>query len=161
MSFEAVYDKRSTVLIVGTFPSPASFSAQFYYGHPQNRFWPLLSMLLKSELPCTIADKKALLLQNRIALWDVLESCSIKGAADATITNGVPNPLPELLSKTNISAVFANGAMAAKLYNTYWKNDITLPFFKLPSTSPANAAFSLPRLYEQWKIILDYILKMP
>ena len=158
MSFAPVFDKRARILIVGTYPSPASLETGFYYGHPANRFWRLMASVLESEIPCTVPQKKKLLLDHFIALWDVLDRCDITGAADATIRNGLPNHLPGLLDKSEITAVFANGAAAARLTDRYFKGRIAQPVYRLPSTSPANAAYSFERLFKEWVSIRRYLI---
>ena len=151
MSFAPVYDDHSRALILGTWPSPKSREMAFYYGHPQNRFWPLLAVLTGEPLPARedIAAKKQLLLRHGLALWDTLESCTITGASDASIRDVVPNDIAGLLRKAPIRAVFCNGATA-----------YGIPAVRLPSTSPANAACSPARLEELWGAALaDWIVK--
>ena len=152
MSFAPVYDDRSRALILGTWPSPKSREMAFYYGHPQNRFWPLLAALTGEPLPARedIAAKKQLLLRHGLALWDTLESCTITGASDASIRDVVPNDIAGLLRKAPIRAVFCNGAASGRIYAKYAEPLTHLPAAVLPSTSPANAAWSLARLEEAW-----------
>ena len=121
MSFAPVYDDRSRALILGTWPSPKSREMAFYYGHPQNRFWPLLAALTGESLPARedIAAKKQLLLRHGLALWDTLESCTITGASDASIRDVVPNDIAGLLRKAPSRAVFCNGATAYRIYTKY------------------------------------------
>lgn len=152
-TFEPVWDGNSRILILGTFPSPLSFAEGFYYGHPRNRFWPLLAGLLGEPTPRTVAQKRALLLGRGVALWDVLETCDITGAADSTIRNPVPNDIGALLQKAPVQQIFCNGAKAYQLFQKF-QGDCPLPACKLPSTSPANAAFSLERLLAAWAVIL-------
>lgn len=153
--FEPVFNQDSKVLILGTFPSVKSRENQFYYGHPQNRFWKVMACLTQSEVPKTIAEKKALLLNNRIAIWDVIASCEIKGSSDSSIRNVVPADLNRIISQCEIQQIYANGATAKKLYEKYSKARIGRDIIGLPSTSPANAAYSLDRLMESWgRIIL-------
>ncbi len=149
MSFEPVFDSACRILILGTTPSPASREAGFYYGHPQNRFWPLLARLVSAEPPETVEAKKALLLEHHIALWDVLESCDIVGAADSTIANPVPNDLGSLAGQCRLRAVYANGKAAWTLCRRFWTQDIV----RLPSTSPANAAWDMDRLAKAWACV--------
>ncbi len=149
-----VFDKNSKILILGSFPSVKSREARFFYGHPQNRFWKTLSAVLGADTPDTIPEKKRFLLENKIALWDVICSCEISGSADSSIKNAKPNDFSEIFAAADIGAVFANGGTAYGLYRRFFPDkEIT----KLPSTSPANAAFSLERLIGEWKIILDYL----
>lgn len=149
MSFAPVYDHRSHTLIVGTWPSPKSREQGFYYGHPQNRFWPLMARLLDAPVPGSIPEKKALLLRHGLALWDTVESCAITGASDASIRNVVPTDIAALARATGIRRVLCNGATAYRLYTAY--NTVPgLPAVRLPSTSPANAAWSMDRLAAAW-----------
>ena len=160
MSFDPVWSKSSRAIILGTWPSPKSRQQGFYYGHPQNRFWPLLARLTQSPVPTTIEEKKALILQNDLALWDVLESCTITGAADSSIKNPVPVALAELVQKTSIEAVLCNGAKAFDLYSRFLQKETGIKAVKLPSTSPANAAFTMDKLYFCWqKQIAPFLTK--
>lgn len=152
-TFEPVFDKHSEILILGTFPSVKSRENNFYYGHPQNRFWRVLAEILHTETPEDIDSKKQMLLNNHIAVWDVIKSCEISNSADSTIKSVVPNDLNEILSKSGIKTIYANGKTAEKLYNQYIKKQTKIDIISLPSTSPANAAFSLKKLVEEWKII--------
>ena len=136
-SFEPVYDKDSEILILGTLPSVKSRENNFYYGHKQNRFW-----------------KKAMLLAHRIALWDVIQSCDIKGSSDSSIKNVQPTDIGMILEKTNMTQIYANGNKAGQLYKRYQFPITGIEATVLPSTSPANAAWSLARLCEAWKTIL-------
>lgn len=157
MSFSPIYDQNSSILILGTYPSPKSREQGFYYGHPQNRFWKLLSALLACSVPQDIPHKKQMLLSHRIAIWDVCDACTIEGAADSTITDVVANDIHSLVKSSNIQAVFCNGAKAYELYQKHCGEIEGVPAYKLPSTSPANAAFSMERLKESWKAILSLI----
>ena len=150
-SFPPVYSSASRALILGSYPSPQSFAYGFYYGHPQNRFWPLLAQLTGYATPQSIFEKKSLVLENSLALWDSLEQCSISGASDASIRNPVPNDIPALLAKTSIQAVFCNGAAAHKYYRLYCLPHTSIESICLPSTSPANAAYSMQRLLDAWQ----------
>ncbi|MDR1488623.1 MAG: DNA-deoxyinosine glycosylase [Holosporales bacterium] len=157
--FEPVYDKDSEILILGSFPSEKSREYGFYYGHPQNRFWKILVYLTKTEqIPISIDDKKHMLFKNKIALWDVIKSCSIISSSDSNITNVVPTDLFIILSHSNIKQIFANGDKAYKLYKKYCSEHISIEITKLPSTSPANATYSFERLVEKWSVIMPYIL---
>lgn len=153
-TFSPVWDQRSRILILGTLPSVKSRENNFYYGHPRNRFWKLIAELTGTPIPNTIEEKKAMLLQNRIALWDVVQSCDIHGSSDASISNVVPTDISALLSKAHIVRIYANGATAFQLYNKYCLSDTGQEIIKLPSTSPANAAFGFERLLEEWRQIL-------
>lgn len=149
-TFEPVYDKNSQVLILGTFPSVKSRENNFYYGHPQNRFWKVIAGITKSDVPETIIEKKKLLLENHIAIWDVIESCTITGSSDHSIKDVTVNNIGALIEDSHITAIYGNGAKACELYNRYVKEQTGLEIQKLPSTSPANAAFRLERLCEEW-----------
>ena len=153
-SFEPVYDKDSEILILGTLPSVKSRENNFYYGHKQNRFWKVLATLLKEPLPDTIEEKKAMLLAHRIALWDVIQSCDIKGSSDSSIKNVQPTDIGMILEKTNVTQIYANGNKAGQLYKRYQFPVTGIEATVLPSTSPANAAWSLARLCEAWETIL-------
>ena len=153
-SFEPVYDKDSEILILGTLPSVKSRENNFYYGHKQNRFWKVLATLLKEPIPDTIEEKKAMLLAHRIALWDVIQSCDIKGSSDSSIKNVQPTDIGMILEKTNVTQIYANGNKAGQLYKRYQFPVTGIEATVLPSTSPANAAWSLARLCEAWKTIL-------
>lgn len=146
-----VYDAASKILILGSFPSVKSRETQFFYGHPQNRFWKVIAAVLNRPLPVSIPEKRTLLLQNGIALWDVIAACDIIGSSDASITNVVPNDITEILNPANIRCIFCNGAKAHTLYNTYLRPMTGRSAVKLPSTSPANASWSLDRLIDTWR----------
>lgn len=154
-SFEPVYDKASEILILGTLPSVKSRENNFYYGHKQNRFWKVLATLLKEPVPDTIEEKKAMLLAHRIAMWDVIQSCDIKGSSDSSIKNVQPTDIGMILEKTNITRIYANGNKAGQLYKRYQFPVTGIEAMVLPSTSPANAAWSLERLCEVWHVILE------
>ena len=154
-SFEPVYDKASEILILGTLPSVKSRENNFYYGHKQNRFWKVLAALLKEPVPDTIEEKKAMLLARRIALWDVIQSCDIKGSSDSSIKNVQPTDIGMILEKTNITRIYANGNKAGQLYKRYQFPVTGIEAMVLPSTSPANAAWSLERLCKAWHVILE------
>lgn len=152
-TFEPVYNKDSRILILGTFPSVKSREQEFYYGHPQNRFWKLLSALVQEEIPETISQKKEFLLRNHIALWDVVHSCRITGSSDSSIKDVVPNDISRIIQETGMTNIFANGGKAYSLYEKYLYPAVKVKAVKLPSTSPANAAFSLERLKAEWEVI--------
>ncbi|MCL2638159.1 MAG: DNA-deoxyinosine glycosylase [Oscillospiraceae bacterium] len=156
-SFLPISDKHSLLLILGTMPSVKSREAGFYYSHPQNRFWRVLAACLGKPLPQTVKDKTQLLLANKIALWDVLESCKITGSDDSTIREPVYNNIAGFISKMQIEKVLCNGAKAYKLCQ---KLGLSLPVVCMPSTSPANAVWSLQRLTAAWKAELDFILEL-
>ena len=150
---EPVYNEHSKILILGSFPSVKSREEQFFYGHPQNRFWRVLAAVYGRPVPQTVEEKKALLLEEGIALWDVIASCEITGSSDSTIKNVAPNDLSRILDTANIERIFVNGKTAEKYYRR-WMLPITgREAVCLPSTSPANAAWSMERLTAVWQII--------
>ena len=154
---EPVFDSNSRILILGSFPSVKSREAQFFYGHPQNRFWKVLAALAGEDAPSSIEEKRSMLLRHHIALWDVIHSCDIIGSSDSSIKNVVPCDLNRILEHSQIKAVFANGKTAEKLYNRYSLPQTGMEIQVLPSTSPANAAYNMERLLEQWKEICRYL----
>ena len=157
-SIEPVFDAESRVLILGTMPSPKSREVQFYYGHPQNRFWRVLAAVLGEELPQSVPEKKAMLLRHRIALWDVLAECEITGASDSSIRNPVANDLSVILDHAPVQAVFTTGATAWKLYTRLQKPHTGIEAVRLPSTSPANCAVKMEALTEAYKAILPWLV---
>ncbi len=150
-----VYDQNSKVLILGSFPSVKSREAMFFYGHPQNRFWKVIARICNEDVPDTVESKKAFLLRNNIAVWDVIASCDIEGSADSTIRNVVANDLSEIIDNSSIEKIFVNGKAAEKYYKKYTEKKIGKKAICLPSTSPANAAWSVEKLVEAWKIIIS------
>lgn len=156
--FEPVYNQHSKVLILGTFPSVKSRENHFYYGHPQNRFWKVISALTDSALPQTVDEKKMLLLQNGIAVWDVIARCTIAGSSDSSIRDVEVNDISKLLAEADIRQIYGNGGKAWELYMKYAYPKTGREMIKLPSTSPANASFQLDRLCAVWKEhILPYL----
>ncbi|WKY48917.1 DNA-deoxyinosine glycosylase [Eubacteriaceae bacterium ES3] len=151
--FRPFYSDNSRILILGSFPSVKSREAGFYYQHPQNRFWKVLSNVFAQPQPDTIAEQMKFLETNQIALWDVIASCEINGSSDSSIKNVVANEIEKVLCESDINKIFANGSKAYELYNRNCFNNTKQTIVKLPSTSPANAAWSLEKLIEQWKII--------
>lgn len=149
---DPVFDERSRVLVLGTMPSPASRAAGFYYGHPRNRFWSVLAALFDEPKPRSSEERAAFALTHRIALWDVLASCTIEGASDASIVDAVPNDLSAILDVAPVEAVFTTGAKAAALYRRFNADSVDrLPHVALPSTSPANARMRLSDLVEAYQ----------
>jgi len=151
---DPIHSESSTLLILGSFPSVKSREANFYYANPQNRFWKVLSAILKEESPKTDDAKRRMLLKHRIALWDVVYSCDILGSSDSSIQKVIPNDTHQLIAKTSITKLYANGARAMELYRKHCQSETGLPITLLPSTSPANASMTLPRLIERWKDLL-------
>ena len=150
---EPIYDKDSKILILGSFPSVKSREANFFYHHPQNRFWRVLAAVYQDTVPEEIADKKAFLKRHQIALWDVIASCNIKGSSDSSISDVEVNDLNMIIANSSVKHIYTNGNLADKLYHRYFDAIIDLPVTKLPSTSPANAAYSLEKLCDQWQQI--------
>ena len=150
-----VFDKDSKVLILGSFPSVRSREVNFFYGHPQNRFWKVIASVFDEDVPVTIEEKKAFLLRNHIALWDVIHSCDITGSSDTSIKNVTANDLRIILDVADIRTIYVNGKTAYKYYQKYTQPIIERPAVCLPSTSPANAAWNMERLLEKWRCIND------
>ena len=151
--FKPIWNNNSKILILGSIPSPKSRENNFYYAHPRNRFWPVMQNLFDVKLE-SVNEKKEFLLYNRIALWDVLKSCEIVGAADGSIKNPQPNDIETIVSSSSIDAVFTTGSAAYKYYRQFIENDISIKAVPLPSTSPANARMSLEKLTESYRVIL-------
>ncbi|MCR5264924.1 MAG: DNA-deoxyinosine glycosylase [Clostridiales bacterium] len=149
--FPPVYDSRCGILILGSFPSVMSRETGFYYGHRQNRFWKVLAAVFGGDVPETITEKTRFLLTHHIALWDVIRSCEITGSSDSSVRNAEINNIAGLLEKTDVGRIVCNGRLAGKLYERYVGRDIAIPVVTMPSTSPANAAWSLERLTAEWK----------
>lgn len=150
---QPVYNEKSRILILGSFPSVKSRENMFFYGHPQNRFWKVVSSVFSCDEPKTTEEKRQFLLSNRIAVWDVIASCDIEGSSDSSIKNVVANDLSRILHVAEIEKIYVNGKTAEKYYNKYIRNVIQREAICLPSTSPANAMWSLEKLIEEWKKI--------
>ncbi len=149
--FPPLIDQETTILILGSFPSVKSREQLFYYGHKQNRFWKVIASLYSEEVPTTIEDKKQLLYKHHIGLWDVIKECTIKGSSDSSIKDVIPNDIEQLIRDYPIKHIYCNGKLSYNLFNKYIHVDI--PVTSLPSTSPANAAYSIDKLLEYWKDI--------
>lgn len=152
-----VYDSSSRILILGSFPSVKSREGCFFYHHPQNRFWKVLAAVLSQPVPETVEDKKKFLLKNHIAVWDVIASCTIEGSSDSTIRNVVPNDLSPILTGSAVSQIFCNGGASWQYYRKYQEKTLAKTAIRLPSTSPANAAWSLERLSGSWAVIREFL----
>ena len=148
--FDPVWDENSRILILGSIPSVKSREAGFYYGNPQNRFWKVIAALTGREAPESIPEKKRMLLENQIAVWDVIASCRIAGSDDGSIRDVAPNDIAGLLEKSRIEKIYANGGKAFELYRKYVFPETGVEAARLPSTSPANASWSLERLTGRW-----------
>ena len=149
--FEPICNENSRILILGSFPSVKSREQSFYYGHPQNRFWRMLSGVFGEQTPVSIEEKKEFLLSHAIALYDVISSCEIVGSSDSSIKNATPNDIRSIVEGAQIEKIITNGKLAHKLYEKHIASTVALPEVCLPSTSPANAAFSLDRLISEWR----------
>lgn len=154
--FEPVFDERSRVLVLGSFPSVLSRENRFYYGNPRNRFWRVVADVLGEREPAAddIAGKRALLLRHGVALWDVIESCDVRGSSDASIRNVVPTDVARVTSVAPVRSVLCNGGTAARLYHRWLEPVTGIAAVTLPSTSPANAAWSVERLTGRWREVL-------
>ncbi len=153
-NIDPVYDENSRMLILGSFPSVKSRETGFFYGHPQNRFWKVLAAVFGERTPATVSEKKAMLLRNNVAVWDVIKSCEITGSSDISVKNAVPNDVAAIVKNTKITRVYTNGALASRLYEKTLEKRVGIKATPLPSTSPANAAWSLPRLTAFWSAAL-------
>lgn len=149
-----LYDENSRILILGSFPSVKSREAAFFYGHPQNRYWAVVAKILGEKKPETVEEKREMMLKNGIAMWDVIASCEIKGSSDSSIENVTANDLSVILNNSRVDRIFVNGKTAEKYYNKYTYPKTKIKAVCLPSTSPANAAWSIDRLVEEWKVIM-------
>ena len=174
--FEPVFDERSRVLVLGSFPSVLSRANAFYYGNPQNRFWRVMASCLGAPVPpnegdalagsepatldASIAAKRSMLLNGGVALWDVIESCDIKGSSDSSIRNVEPTDIRHMLAESKITGIYANGNKAGELYRKYQLPLTGKEATVLPSTSPANAAWSLQKLCEVWRNTIDITNKI-
>lgn len=150
-----VYNHESRILILGSFPSVKSRENQFFYGHPQNRFWKVLAQVFLDEVPQTIPEKKDFLFRQKVAVWDVIASCEIEGSSDSSIRNVVANDLRDILDAADIKQIYVNGKKAEQLYRKYIEPQTGRTAICLPSTSPANAAWSVERLVEAWSVIKE------
>lgn len=150
-----LYNEQSEILILGSFPSVKSREGHFFYHHPQNRFWKVLAAVLNQPLPETIEQKRAFLLTNHIAVWDVIASCTIEGSSDSSIKDVVPNDLTPILTGSRIRQIYCNGGTSYQYYRKYQEKLLGRTAIRLPSTSPANAAWSLERLVREWSQILS------
>lgn len=153
--FPPLFDKNSKTLILGSFPSVKSRETMFFYGHPQNRFWRLLALLCNEEVPQSVEQKTELVLSHNLALWDSIHSCTIVGSSDSSVRDVVPNDLSVILKNSKVDRIFCNGALSHKMYMKYIFPTTGIEAAKLPSTSPANAAFSLEKLAQHWKVIFE------
>ena len=152
--FPPLFSAESEILILGSFPSVKSREAMFFYGHPKNRFWPLIAALYGEAVPMSIDEKKRLILSHGLALWDSIASCDITGSSDASIRNAVPTDLSLILGSSRVKRIYCNGAASHRIYCRYQLERTGIEAVRLPSTSPANAAASFEQLLKAWKVIL-------
>ena len=157
--FQPIFDKNSKILILGSFPSVVSRKFGFYYANPQNRFWRVLAGILNAPLPKSMDEKINFLLAYRIAIYDAAISCEIKGSSDAKMTAVTPANLEPIFKTANITQVYANGGKAYEICKKYLEDEISKAtknvVIKLPSTSPANAKFSIDKLASEWSAIAE------
>jgi len=153
-TFDPVFDAESKILILGSFPSVKSRENNFFYGHPQNRFWKVMARILEWEVPMTIEEKREMLLKNHVAVWDVIASCSIQGSSDTSIKDVVVNDFSKILENSAVERIYVNGGKAYELYHKYAEKVTGIKAVKLPSTSPANAAWSLEKLVIAWSKLI-------
>ena len=154
-TFDPVFNTESKILILGSFPSVKSRENNFFYGHPQNRFWKVMANVLDWKVPTTIEEKREMLLENYVAVWDVIASCSIVGSSDTSIKDVVINDFSRILENSKVERIYVNGGKAYELYHKYAEKVTGIKAVKLPSTSPANAAWSLEKLTKTWKEIIE------
>ena len=157
--FGPLFDASSRVLILGSFPSPKSREQAFVYGHPRNRFWPVIATVLGQDVPKTVEEKRALCARMGIALWDVLAEVDIEGASDASIKNPVANDLTPILTVAPIEKIFCTGATSGRWYRRLIEPVLGIPAAVLPSTSPANAAMTFERLVCAYAPVADILLR--
>ena len=153
--FPPLYDSESEILILGSFPSVKSREQKFFYGHKQNRFWKVMAAVLKTAVPETIEEKKKMLYRHHIALWDSIYSCDIIGSSDSSIKNAVPTDLGQIITGSKIRKIFCNGAASGICFKKYQEKELQITADILPSTSPANAAYSLEKLISIWRKIKE------
>lgn len=149
------YNEKSRILILGSFPSVKSREMMYFYGHPQNRFWKVVAALYKEAVPMTVEERHAFLLRNRIAAWDSIRQCTITGSSDASIRDVIPNDLTPILTAADIRQIYCNGKKSWEMYHKYIEPACGRTAVTLPSTSPANAAWSLEKLIDAWSVILE------
>lgn len=153
--FGPLFSAKSEVLILGSFPSVKSREQHFFYGHPQNRFWKVIAALYHAEMPVTIPEKKELILRSGLALWDTIASCTVTGSSDASIRDVQANDLSVILNHSPIRKICCNGKTSWQLYEKWIRPQTGREALCLPSTSPANAQWTLERLTEAWAVILS------
>ena len=157
--FGPLYTEHSRVLILGSFPSVKSREQNFFYGHPQNRLWKVLAAVLGAPVPETIPEKQKLIREHGLALWDSIASCEITGSSDSSIRNVRPNDLSIILEHSDIRQIYCNGKKSHAIYTKYIGSKIGREAICLPSTSPANAQWTLPRLVEAWSVLREHLIQ--
>ena len=148
------FDENSTILILGSFPSLKTRESGYFYGHPQNRFWRVMAALYGGEVPFQPEERRAFLLRNGVAVWDVIASCTIVGSSDSSIRDVTVNDLRPILAESHVGKIYVNGKTAEKMYRRYTEPSLGIHAIYLPSTSPANAAYSLDRLTAEWRALI-------
>ena len=156
--FGPLFDSESRILILGSLPSVKSREQNFFYGHPQNRFWPLLAFLFGEPAPLTVEEKRSLALRHHIALWDTIYSCDIIGSSDSSIRNVTPTDLGQILKAARVEHIFCNGKTSWNYYHRYQEKQLGIAAEVLPSTSPANAAWGFERLQEAWSVVREAVV---
>ncbi len=151
--FDAFFNADSQVLILGSFPSVKSREENFYYAHPQNRFWKVLAQCFNERIPETLEDKKKLCIKHKIALWDVIDSCEIDGSSDSSIKNVVLTDIKNIIEQTNLCIIIVNGKTAYRYYKRH--QFVSIMDICLPSTSAANAQYKLEDLVNIWGKVLN------
>ena len=154
--FRPLFQADSKILILGSFPSVKTREYGFFYCHPRNRFWPLLARIFDVTLSADLEERRAFLLKHRIAVYDVINRCDIIGSSDSSIQNAIPSDLSPIFHEADIQQVFCNGGTAHRYYQKYQEQQTGRKAVRLPSTSPANARYSMEDLYKHWKIIKEY-----
>lgn len=152
-----LYRDDSRILILGSFPSVKTREYGFFYGHPQNRFWPLMEALFEEDLSTDIEERRDFLLSHHLAVYDSIYQCDIIGSSDASIKNVIPADLKSIFATADIRQVFCNGGTSYKYYKKYHAKKSGIPGIQLPSTSPANARYRLDDLVKEWEVILTYL----
>lgn len=149
-----LYNEESKILILGSFPSIKTREYGFFYGHPQNRFWPIMEELFNTKLSTDIDERREFILKNKIAMYDSIFQCDIIGSSDASIQNVIPSDLSEIFAKAKIEKVYCNGATSHKYYKKYHEKKYGIKAVALPSSSPANARYRIEDLVRVWSQIL-------
>lgn len=145
-----LFNSDSRILILGSLPSVKSREAMFFYGHPQNRFWKMISLIFEEPFPQSVEEKKKLVLEHKLAMWDTIYSCDIIGSSDSSIKNVTPTDLKRIVDHSKVERILCNGKTSGKYYEQYQMKELGIRAEILPSTSPANAACSLEKLVAVW-----------